>query len=111
MEVIFKKSSSGSLVVYIHCITAAQQDRLQSKLFRHSEYDSKWDQLCDEWIEKKYFNYVNREKLLGVNSVSTILTFIDGRNDEFIKELSMYLEDDFTPSGYSEIKYVSFDKM
>lgn len=110
MDVIFKKCSSSALLVYIHCTTAAQQDKLESKLFRHSEYDTKWDQLCDEWIGKKYFEYVNREKLLGVNSVITVLTFIDGRNDDFIKELSLYLEDDFTPSGYSEVKYVSFDK-
>ncbi len=111
MEVIFKKCSSGQLVVYIQCITAVQQFKLDKKLFSHSEYTSKWDELCDEWIEKKYFKYVNKEQLVGYNSIITTLTFIDGRCDELIKALTIYLEDEFEPSGYSEVKYVSFDKI
>lgn len=108
MKVIFEKNPSGCLLAYIHCETAAQQYKLDEKLFRHSEYNSKWDQICDEWIEKKYFQFVNKEQLIGMNSIITVLKFVDGRDDDFIKELSLYLEDEYTPSGYYLVKYEQF---
>lgn len=108
MKIIFEKSPSGQLVVYIHCVTAAQHKKLSEKLFRHSEYLSKWDELCDEWIAKDYFKYVNQEDMLGNNSTITVLTIVDGRNDDLIKELSIYLEDEFTSTGCYIVEYQSF---
>lgn len=109
MKLIFEKCSSGALVVYIHCISAKQQHVVGEKLFQHSEYTTKWDALCDEWIEKKWFKFVNKEELVGRDSVITSLTFIDGRNDDLIKELSKYFEEDYVVGGYYNIKYQSFD--
>jgi hypothetical protein len=109
MKVIFEKSPSGALLVYIHCMTAKQQHVISEKLFRHSEYDSKWDQLCSEWIEKKYFDFVNKEEMIGHSSTITVLTFVDGRHDELVKELSLYLEDEYVVGGYYKIEYKSFN--
>jgi hypothetical protein len=108
MKVIFEKSPSCYLLVYIHCETAAEQHKLNGKLFTHSEYQSKWDALCDEWIEKQYFKFLNKEELIGRSSTITTLTFADGRDDNFIKELSNYLEDEYVLGGYYKIEYKSF---
>jgi hypothetical protein len=110
MKLIFEKNPSGALLVYIHCLTAKQQHVIIEKLFQHSEYTTKWDELCDEWIEKKYFKFVNKEELVGRDAVITVLTFVDGRCDELIKELSKYLEDEYEISGYYSIEYKSFNK-
>lgn len=110
MKLIFEKSSSGALLLYIHSLTAKQQHILNEKLFQHSEYTSKWDELCDEWIEKKYFKFVNKEQLVGHSSVITVLTFVDGRNDDFIKELSKYFEDEYVMEGYYNVHYQSFNQ-
>jgi hypothetical protein len=108
MKLIFEKSLSGALLVYIHCLTAKQQYTVGEKLFRHSEYTTKWDELCDEWIEKKWFQYVNKEELVGRDGVITSLIFVDGRNDDLIKELSKYFEDEYVCGGYYNIEYQSF---
>ena len=63
----------------------------------------------DEWLQKSYYRHYVNETLVGQHSVITIITFINGRNDDFIKELSNYLEGnkDYI-SGHYLIEYKLF---
>lgn len=109
MEVIFKKCPGGDLFVYIHCRTAADQTDLEKKLHTHSEYTTMWDKLLDEWCTKEWYKYYLNERLIGRNSVITILQFVGGRNEDLIKALSQYLEEDgHIGSGYQSIQYEQF---
>lgn len=109
MKVIFEKCSNGDLLVYIHCTTAVEQVNLDKKIFTHSEYTTKWDSMLQEWSKKDYYKYFIPEGLIGSNTVITTLTFVNGRNDNFIKELSAYFEDTFIPSGHLIITYQQFE--
>jgi hypothetical protein len=107
MKIIFDKTLSGDLVVYVHCTAAADQHKFEKKLFTHSEYMSEWDAKLDEWLQKEYYKHYLQETLVGRETVITTLTFINGRNDDLIKELSSYLEESKL-YGYYLIEYNSF---
>lgn len=109
MEIIFKKCPSADLFVYIHCRTAADQTHLEKKLYTHSEYTTMWDKLLDEWVVKEWYKYYLNERLIGRHSVITVLQFVGGRNEDLIKALSQYLEEDgYIGSGYLSIQYEPF---
>lgn len=109
MKVIIEKSPSADLYVYIVCTSAVDQTHLENKLRSHSEYDTMWDKLLDEWCMKEWYKYYNAERLIGRNTVITLLKFTNGRSEDLIKALSQYLEEDgYIGSGYLSVQYESF---
>lgn len=108
MKIIFEKTPSTELHVYIHCSSAGDQLKLSESTFIHSEYESKWSQLLYEWSKKEYYKFYNIEQMPSRNSVITLLIFTHSNDDQFIKELSNHLDVDHS-SGYYIIDYKLFD--
>jgi hypothetical protein len=108
MKIIFEKCPNGDLDVYIHSKTATDQKDIDKKLFTHSEYSTKWNYMLDEWFKKQYFKHLVQEELIGSKETIIILTFINGRDDDFIKELAKYFYEEDSPYGHYIIEYKSF---
>ena len=107
MDLLFKMSPNGNMYLYIHCTSAGQQLQLTKKMHTHSEYNTKWSNLIEEWEKKEYFKYHIVEQMAAENSVITLIEFTNSRSEDFIKELSDYLEADAS-GGYYNIQYKSF---
>jgi hypothetical protein len=73
----------------------------------HTEYDTDWSNLIYEWRKKEYFKYHIVEQMVAENSVITLIEFTNSRNEDFIKELSNYLEADAS-GGYFNVEYKIF---
>ena len=107
MNLIFNQSPSQDLYVYIHCKTAGAQLRLTQKMHTHSEYDTAWSKSLEEWKTKGYFVHFIQKELSSRNDVMTILEFTNSISEDFIKELSSYLQGE-QHSGYLSVGYKRF---
>ena len=108
MKLIFEQSISGSTYLYIHCSSAGDQLRISEKLHTHSEYNTKWSDLLEEWREKGYYKYYSINQMSSRSDVITLLEFTNSRDDEFMRELNKYLEYE-TAGGYFGIEYKLFN--
>jgi hypothetical protein len=108
MQIIFNQSPSQDLYVYIHCTTAGEQFSLSQKMHTHSEYDTKWSNLLEEWRKKEYYKYCIEKELSSRNDVVTILQFTNCRSEDFIQELCTYLQSEHF-GGYMNAEYKSFN--
>lgn len=109
MEIIFRKCLNGDLDVFIHCKTATDQKNVDKKLFTHSEYSTSWSHMLQEWASKNYFKFLAQEELIGSKETIIILTFINGRDDDFIKELCKYFYDKENPYSHYSIEHKTFE--
>lgn len=92
MKIIFEKTSSDSLTVYIHALTAADNDILTEKLYVFNDYDTKWEKKLREWSEAKYYEWYVYENMRGDETCMTILKFMQVSSvNDFIMDINTYL--------------------
>jgi hypothetical protein len=103
-----------SIRVCIFSTSAAMHERYLRKIQQHTEYDTEFGEKLNAWRDKKYFDELTVEKMLGGSNVIIVLTFITTIHhyidlDQFKKELNDHLCG-YEMGGVYEVNFTSFVK-
>ena len=95
MNKTYKTDGQSSLHMYIECKSAAEHCNITDKTHTHSEYDTLWDNMLNEWHVKGYYKYYQFEVLKGNSTVIFKFEFINGREhaQKLITELDKYFDE------------------
>jgi hypothetical protein len=95
MQIVHKRTSNSSLIVYLFCETANDYYQINNKMFTHSEYDTPWSDFLNVLEkEKEYFKHWGQENMVGNQTVIVSLTFINVKqHQELIAEIDKYFNE------------------
>jgi hypothetical protein len=110
MKIFYDRSSciNSHLTMYIHCTSAGDLNKVDSKTYADSEFDTVWTDKLNEWEEKEYFKWYNVERLAGHNTVIITYSFYEWTNT-LIEEIEEYFDGQRSSGAYF-VEYQSFNK-